>query len=219
MKTQTHYSLPVPHQLIATVRLKHSKQKLHIALAGTLIALVMVMIGSSPALAENNEKDIWATLTDGNHFAIMRHAIAPGTGDPDNFAIRDCATQRNLSERGRQQAETIGKRFRDNGIARARVYSSQWCRCLETAELLDLDTVQEEPLLNSFFQAFEKRDAQTEGLRNWLAGQDLSTPLVLVTHQVNITALTGVYPSSGELVIVQRKPDNSLSVTGRIETE
>ena len=151
--------------------------------------------------------------------ALLRHAIAPGTGDPSDFTLRDCSTQRNLSDQGREQAVRIGKRFRGHGIMTAGVYSSQWCRCLDTAELLDLGPVEELPALNSFFQDFGRRDAQTRALNDWLGGRQRGRPLVLVTHQVNITALTGVYPASGELVVIHRRTDGTISVAGTIQTD
>lgn len=149
----------------------------------------------------------------------MRHALAPGTGDPSEFTIGDCNTQRNLSDQGREQAKRIGLRFRENGIHSAIVYSSQWCRCLETARLLDLGPVQELPIINSFFQRFERRESQTQALSEWINAQTLDTTLILVTHQVNISALTGVYPSSGEMVIISRSDDGAIDVKGTLETE
>lgn len=97
-----------------------------------------------------------ALLKKPGHFAIMRHALAPGTGDPRNFDLTDCSTQRNLSEAGREQAKAVGELLRKSGIEKAGVYSSQWCRCLDTATLLGLGPVTELPALNSFFQQPEK---------------------------------------------------------------
>jgi len=162
---------------------------------------------------------LWSSLRSEGHVALLRHAIAPGTGDPPNFALGECSTQRNLSDGGRDQAARIGERLRANGIVTARVFSSQWCRCFETARLLGLGPVEELPILNSFFQRYERRDGQTQALEQWLADQELDRLLVLVTHRVNITALTGVYPSSGELVIVRRSEDSKISVVGTIETD
>jgi 8-oxo-(d)GTP phosphatase len=151
--------------------------------------------------------------------ALIRHAMAPGTGDPPNFALRDCSTQRNLSDEGRDQAYRIGLRFRANGMAAAQVFSSQWCRCLETASLLGLGEVQELPTLNSFFGNGEREQAQTQALKKWLAGQHLKQPLVLVTHHVNIIALTGVYPASGEIVFLRRDDKGSFTTAGTIKTD
>ena len=149
---------------------------------------------------------------------LLRHAIAPGTGDPENFTLGDCSTQRNLSDAGREQAAAIGELFRDNGIANARLFSSQWCRCRETAALLKLGAVEELPYLNSFFQRYQHQDFQTQKMKEWLGVQRFERPLVLVTHQVNITALTGVYPSSGELVFAGRSEGGHISVLGTIKT-
>ena len=101
----------------------------------------------------------------------------------------------------------------------ARIFSSQWCRCLETARLLGLGPMTELPTLNSFFQRPERRKRQTQALERWLASQDLDGPLVLVTHQVNITALTGVYPASGELVVIRPLENGKISAVGTIKTD
>jgi broad specificity phosphatase PhoE len=169
--------------------------------------------------ADEAGQALWDKLRAGTHFAIMRHALAPGLGDPDNFSLGDCATQRNLSDEGREQARRIGARFRDNGIDRAALYSSQWCRCSETAELLGLGKVQELPALNSFFRRFEREEAQMRELGQWLAATDPDAPLVLVTHQVVITSLTGVFPQSGEVVVVRRTDSGDFQVAGTIRTE
>ncbi|PWQ98309.1 histidine phosphatase family protein [Leucothrix arctica] len=159
------------------------------------------------------------SLKSGNHFAIMRHALAPGMGDPSNFDLQDCSTQRNLSQRGIDQAVNIGKRFRDSGITEAQVFTSEWCRCIDTAKYLDLNTPIELPLISSFFETREQASPQTLSLNAWLLKQDLSKPIVLVTHQVNITALTGVFPASGEIIIVKREEDGTLTVANRVQTD
>ena len=183
---------------------------------GAAILFYIFAVGS--AAAGDSEALIWKALASGNHVAFLRHALAPGTGDPPEIKIGQCSTQRNLSDEGRSQAKAIGDRFRSNGISKARIYSSQWCRCLETARLLELGTVEELVPLNSFFRHFERRESQTKALLQWLRAQDLDHPVVLVTHQVNITALTGIYPDSGELVIVNRNNSGDIRVVGTIET-
>lgn len=140
-----------------------------------------------------------------DHLVVLRHARAPGTGDPSNFRLGDCSTQRNLSSEGRAQAARIGARLRAAGLASTTVYSSQWCRCLETAHNLAVGPVVELPALNSFFETFDRERRQTEALRAWIASADLSRPVVLVTHQVNITALTGIVPAEGEILILRRE--------------
>ena len=169
--------------------------------------------------AEPPVTSLWERMRQDGSVALLRHAIAPGTGDPPEFTLKDCATQRNLSAAGRRQAAEIGDRFHENGISSAQIFSSQWCRCLETARLLDLGPVLELPLLNSFFRIFERREPQTRELKAWLARQDLTRPTVLVTHQVNITALTGVYPASGELVFIEVTDSEEITVVGTLETD
>lgn len=183
-----------------------------------LFVLAFSILTSGMAAAD--DRALWQALRGGGHVALMRHALAPGIGDPDDFALDDCATQRNLSEEGQAQARRIGDRFRANGIAAASVYTSQWCRCRETAALLDLGTARDLPALNSFFQRAGRRGPQTETLRRWIAAQALTgPPVVLVTHQVNITALTDRYAGSGEMVVVKRLPGGGLQVVGTLETE
>ncbi|MEM9473515.1 MAG: histidine phosphatase family protein [Pseudomonadota bacterium] len=160
----------------------------------------------------------WDALKNGTAFVIMRHALAPGTGDPGNFDVNDCTTQRNLSDRGRQQARDTGELFRTNGIAAADVFTSAWCRCRETAELLALGAVRTLEPLNSFFRQRDRREPQTTALKDWLQVHSGDKPLVLVTHQVNITALTGIFPTSGELIFVETGSDGSLRVVDRTVT-
>lgn len=132
---------------------------------------------------------------------LMRHALAPGFGDPETFTIGQCATQRNLNNAGRQQARTLGRALRAAGLVTAKVYSSQWCRCLETAAQLMLGPVIEEPGLNSFFQGHAPRTATLQALRARLNTLPLEQPpVVMVTHQVTISALTGLYTDSGGMV-------------------
>jgi len=183
------------------------------------LTVMMGLMWAAPLLATAEESTLWAALRSGNHVALLRHALAPGASDPPEFALNDCATQRNLSEAGRAQAARIGARFRENAIRSARVFSSQWCRCKDTASLLDLGPVEALPSLNSFYQRDERRGPQTRALEAWLAGQDLDEPLVLVTHQVNITELTNVFPSSGELVIIRRSDAGEITLVGTVETQ
>lgn len=152
--------------------------------------------------AARAEDAAWEATQRGHAAVLMRHAIAPGGGDPPGFRLDDCSTQRLLSEAGRAQSRAIGEALRARGIASARVLSSAWCRCLDTAEQLGLGPVTIEPILNSFFADRGTAEAQTAGLRGLLRGWAEPRPLVLVTHQVNITALTGVFPGSGEMLLV-----------------
>lgn len=162
---------------------------------------------------------VWAALRTPSHFAMIRHALAPGTFDPPGYRLDDCSTQRNLSAEGRTQATRIGEMFRANGIAAAKLYSSQWCRCLETARLMTLGNVTPEARLNSFAQNRERAEGQMAALRPWLSALDLTQPTVLVTHQVVITALSGVFPGSGEIVVLSRNLNGDLTLHGRQPTD
>jgi phosphohistidine phosphatase SixA len=185
----------------------------------SLLMCIVLVPGFCAANSKTAEDQLWDALRSKNHFAMIRHALAPGTGDPPDFTLGRRETQRNLSHEGREQAKRIGDLFRAHGIREARVFSSEWYRCQDTAELLDLGPVILLPALNSFFGNFEEGDPRTESLKLWLARQDMDEPLVLVTHQVNITALTGVFPSSGEIVVVKKGAPGKLEVLGSIETQ
>jgi phosphohistidine phosphatase SixA len=164
---------------------------------------------------------LWSILrqSKGNSHAILfRHAIAPGGGDPPQFQLNDCSTQRNLSEEGRKQAAKIGQELKRRKIPIAKVLSSQWCRCLETARLMELGEVQAYPPLNSFFSDRSRTDEQTAQLRSFLLKNHQETGvMILVTHQVNITALTDIFPQSGEGVVVRVDRDKpTIEVLGRL---
>jgi len=191
-------------------------------LPGWIITLTVVLLNAfaPQAWADGGEDQLWRSLrAGGEHFALLRHALAPGFGDPDGFILGDCTTQRNLSAAGRRQAERIGQRFRQQGIRNLPLYTSQWCRCTETARLLDLGEPTILPALNSFFSEKDRQEERTSQLRQWLLGQDLSRPILLVTHQVNITAFSGVFPGSGELVIMQRTAAGGFLVLGTVKVE
>jgi len=171
---------------------------------------------NTPLRADDTKEELWTALATGEAVALIRHALAPGTGDPAGFKLEDCKTQRNLSEEGRRQARQIGNAFRENGITTAQVWSSRWCRCLETARLLDLGAVEPLPSLDSFFSQLDRGSAQTATLREFLSRPYQGPLRVLVTHQVNITGLTGVVPRSGEIVVVQPTSEGAIRVLGRL---
>lgn len=184
-----------------------------------ILSLLAALLLPQAACAAMTETALWYALRSPGHVAVIRHALAPGTGDPPGFRIDDCETQRNLSEAGRQQARRIGDLFRKHGIRSARVYTSQWCRCRETAQLLDLGGVQDLPLLNSFFSRPELGDARDRALRDWIARQTTPDLVILITHQVNITALSAIYPAVGEIVVLRQARNGQLRVLGSIPTE
>lgn len=168
-----------------------------------------------PASGVRANSDLFASLRAGGHVGLMRHALAPGFSDPDGFRLDDCATQRNLSDEGRAQARRTGEYLRAVGIGEAEIYSSRWCRCLDTARLLELGPVTPLALLDSFFQDRTRGPQQTAALRAWIAKQPLAGPLLLVTHQVNISALAGIAPRSAEIVVMRREADGTLATLGR----
>jgi len=170
----------------------------------------LVFFLALPGFAQAND---WGAFSEPGAIAIMRHALAPGTGDPPDLTIGDCSTQRNLDDRGRAQARAIGAALRERGITFDAVLSSQWCRTLETAELLNLGPVTEAPSLNSFFRDRSTRDQQTTETRELIAETD--GRLMLATHQVNISALTGQSTRSGEVLII-RSTEDGVEVLGSV---
>lgn len=138
---------------------------------------------------------------------MLRHALAPGGGDPDHFDVEDCSTQRNLNSVGRQQSQTLGKRLSAAGWKPEQVLSSPWCRCLETAELMGLGQVEAEAGLASFFEGHVDREGTLERLNQVMAGVD--GPTLMVTHFVVISAVTGLGVGSGEAVVYNPETQQS----------
>lgn len=139
---------------------------------------------------------------------FLRHALAPGFGDPENFNLADCNTQRNLDDIGRAQAVKIGIEFKSYGIEFEEILSSQWCRCKDTANLLNLGDWNEFMGLNSFFQNFSKKEDTLALLNKKLLSKKTGLTL-MITHQVVIRAVTGIVVSSGGLVAFNSKTGQS----------
>jgi phosphohistidine phosphatase SixA len=162
--------------------------------------------------------DVWQALAAPDAVAVMRHALAPGTGDPEGFRLGDCATQRNLDARGRAQARAIGAEFHARGIRFDAVLTSAWCRTRDTAALLEAGPVREAPALNSFFGNMAQRASRTEGARALIAATE--GRILLVTHQVNISALTGTTTRPGEVLVIRftdgRRGEGHVEIIGRI---
>ena len=158
--------------------------------------------------------DPWDALRTGG-ILLVRHAQAPGFGDPPGMRLGDCATQRNLDETGRAQARRLGEAVRARGVAVGAVLASEWCRTLETAALAFPGLVRAEPAFNSFFEDRAAAAAQTAAARAILLGWAGPGALVAITHQVNITALSGIHPASGEGVVLRREGE-ALVVVGRL---
>jgi len=164
---------------------------------------IILMLGLSNFLTKANAENysIEEIINDVDANVIfIRHALAPGIGDPNNFKIGDCSTQRNLNETGIAQAVLIGKQLKKNSIQFNKIYSSQWCRCYQTATLLDLGKVHEFAGLNSIFQNFVSRRKTLQKLEQKLSEISLNKLVIFVTHQVNIQAITKKNVASGEMV-------------------
>lgn len=159
--------------------------------------------------------DPWRALQEPGAIVLFRHANAPGTGDPPGFTLGDCATQRNLDERGRAEARAIGEAFRVRGVAVGRVLSSQWCRSRETAELAFPGQAEEAPAFNSFFGDQASGPALTAAALAILSQWQGPGTLVVVSHQVNISALSGIAPRPGEGIIM-RRDEAALRVLARL---
>jgi phosphohistidine phosphatase SixA len=166
--------------------------------------ILMAFLMSSPVLATKDDK-AWAALKKPGTIVLFRHATAPGGGDPVGHKLDDCSTQRNLDEEGRTQARRIGESFRAQGVKVEAVLSSQWCRTRDTAQLAFPGLPKDAPAFNSFFSDRSNEAAQTAAARKQLLAWRGTGVLVVVTHQVNITALTGVSPASGEGVVLHRQ--------------
>jgi phosphohistidine phosphatase SixA len=141
-----------------------------------------------------------------DHVLLMRHAIAPGIGDPAGYKLQDCKTQRNLDATGRAQAQKTGQWLKAQGVGNALVFSSAWCRCKETAENLAFGTPALEASLNSFFDDMRQGSQSNANLQKFIANQLKAKgdkALVLVTHQVNITQFTGETIGSGDMVLAK----------------
>ena len=178
------------------------------------IAAVIALITTSAAAA--NPVPI-SELAKPGRVLLLRHAIAPGVGDPPQFQLRDCNTQRNLDDAGRRQAARLGQRIAQAGARNVKIYAGQWCRTLETARLLGLGPVTELPALNSFFEQPDKREGNLDGVRKFLATLPIDgSPLVLVTHQVTVTGITGVYPESGGGAILKLNGTQMPRIVGEL---
>jgi phosphohistidine phosphatase SixA len=178
-----------------------------------LIALTLVIASGSACHAQADEAAAWTALRAGGHVALMRHTDAPGgAGDPPGFKLDDCATQRNLSDRGRTEAAQIGARMKAEGIAFENILSSPWCRCMDTAKLLDMGPVAPAPTFGNVVVLRDQAESLTEGARALIAGWQGAGTLLVVTHGANIRALTGVSPATGEIVVV----DPATEAIGRI---
>ena len=157
-------------------------------------------------IAPQAEAAIVDDLKDGQHVLLIRHADAPGYGDPAGYVIGQCSTQRNLGDYGKKQAKAIGSWLNKQGIDKAQMMSSPWCRCSDTAQLMDLGPVKIEPSLGSFFDDMSLEKKQTKELEQLIKSElekQSKAPVILVTHHVNIRAFMGKNVNQGDMVLAK----------------
>ena len=181
------------------------------------VLVILTCLFSQSAYA--NELAIWDKLQGTNpkgYVLLLRHTLAPGVGDPENFKLNDCSTQRNLSQVGREDAKSVGDWLKRRDIKIARVESSRWCRAKETAQLLDIGRVRLNPNLDSLFDSQDPAKAiQTVRVKKQIVDwRNKSGLLVLVGHFINIGAVTGVGVGSGEGVLVKADSKGKITVVG-----
>lgn len=180
------------------------------------IAPFLLAFACVPAAWAAGQEAIWQALQKGGHVVLIRHAITEsGIGDPPEFRLEDCRTQRNLSAQGRSDARRIGEAFRRHGVPIADVLSSRWCRCLDTAKLA-FGKATPAPMLDSMFNDKEKPEVEKlREFRAFVAKPPTNGNLIMVTHQYNIQAFADVSPTSGEMVVL--KPESGgMKLVGRL---
>ena len=175
---------------------------------------LIIFISLTTTVKADLNKKLINQLEEGGKLIFIRHAYAPGSGDPDNFNLNDCSTQRNLSKEGQRQAKYIGEFFRNNKVKIDKVLSSEWCRCKETAQIA-FKKFSTKKFLNSFYSSkFAKnKNKQVKELSNYVKEFNGKKNLILITHYVLISEVLGYAPSSGEIVV----SDKNFNVIGNIE--
>ncbi len=180
--------------------------------------ILILFVSLVPASTIAGENELIQQMRSGAVVLMIRHALAPGIGDPEEFRLDDCSTQRNLNEQGREQARGIGEWLRVRGIRHVQLYSSQWCRCLDTARLMNLGVVTPLPALNSFFERPEDRAPNLSALRKFI--RDNAKPgelIIMVTHQVTISGITDKWTDSGHGKLIRFDLTNSIELLGELD--
>ena len=169
------------------------------------IILIIFLILTNGIKADT-ETQVLKNLKNGGNLIFIRHAYAPGSGDPNNFNLNDCSTQRNLSDRGKKQAEHIGTIFRENKIEIDEVYSSEWCRCKETAEIAFTNFTTKN-FLNSFYSSnyAKNKTKQIKNLMKFVKKNNFEKNIIFVTHYVLISEVLDYAPSSGEIIVSDKE--------------
>ena len=176
------------------------------------VALIAVALAATPVAADDA---LWTLLKGGGQVVMIRHATAPGVYDPPGMRLDDCATQRNLDDVGKDEARRIGAAFRTRGIPVGKVLSSRWCRCMDTAQLAFGRVENWEPVDGAApGSALEAR--RTAEVRRFVGTPFTGDNVVLVTHNFNIRALTGLSTASGEMVVITPRGNDTFEIAGRI---
>ena len=177
---------------------------------------IIIFISLTTPIKADLYKNLINQLKDGEKLIFIRHAYAPGNGDPAGFNLNDCSTQRNLSENGRKQAQRIGEFFNKNEIEIDQVLSSEWCRCKETAKIA-FKNYSTNNFLNSFYSAkfYKNKGKQITAFNNYIKNFKSKKNLILVTHYVFISEVLNYGPSSGEIVV----SDKNLNIIGSLEID
>ncbi len=178
--------------------------------------ILIIFIALTNGIKADSQNEILDNLQNGGNIIFIRHAYAPGGGDPDNFDLNDCSTQRNLNSQGRMQSKKIGNFFNENKIPIDLVLSSEWCRCKETA-LIAFSNYETKDFLNSFYSAkFSKnKKKQMKNLKKFINDWGNDKNLILVTHYVVISEALNYASNSGEIVI----SDKNFIKKGNIKIE
>ena len=178
--------------------------------------ILVIFITLTNGLKADSKNEILDNLQKGGYLIFIRHAYAPGGGDPDNFDINDCSTQRNLNDQGREQSKKIKNFFTENKIPVDSVISSEWCRCKETA-LIAFNKFETKKFLNSFYSSkfLKNKKTQMKNLKKYIKGWNSGKNLVLVTHYVVISETLNYTPSSGEIIVA----DKNFKILGNIEID
>ena len=171
--------------------------------------------GAQPVRIAQPTESVWQALRIPDAVVVLRHSFAPGGFDPPDARLDDCSTQRNLDESGRAQAKRIGDAFRQHGVAVGAVLSSPRCRCLDTARLA-FGQAQAWDVLQGALNDVERRQRQLAEIKDKVAAHRGDLPLVLVTHGLVVSGLTGLSIRMGEFVVLQRAVDGSHAVAGRL---
>jgi phosphohistidine phosphatase SixA len=183
---------------------------------GTARLLCLLAVLASFPLAAADEA-LWALLKAGGQVVLVRHALTtPGTGDPPGMKLDDCSTQRNLSDEGRAEARRLGQALRARGVPVGRILSSPWCRCVETAQLAFGQTPEILPALGNLFGRSERAPQQVSELGPLVGRRPDSGNSVLVSHGSTIAALTGISPSTAEMVVLTPRGGGRFTVAGRL---